>query len=267
MGNPVVVCACPMCERTLKEWDGVRTTGLWNVLEDIGLPLGADNTARTVALHDSCGARGDDDTQAAIRRIAGALGCEIVPTVYDGDASPCCGYGGLTQYANPEVAGEMTEMCLSRTDAPYLTYCMACRDRFARKGRESMHILELVYGTNADHCPDISQKRYNRLGLKQQLLSECWKEELELTEVPFKIEYAPEALADMDHRLILKSDVVQVLTALRETDEAILDAETGVSVTRARLGNVTVWVKFKDIEGGYLVVGAYSHRMTITRRE
>lgn len=267
MGNPVVVCACPMCERTLKEWDGVRTTGLWNVLEDIGLPLGADNTARTVALHDSCGARGDDDTQAAIRRITGALGCEIVPTVYDGDASPCCGYGGLTQYANPEVAGEMTEMCLSRTDAPYLTYCMACRDRFARKGRESMHILELVYGTNADHCPDISQKRYNRLGLKQQLLSECWKEKLELTEVPFKIEYAPEALADMDHRLILKSDVVQVLTALRETDEAILDAETGVSVTRARLGNVTVWVKFKDIEGGYLVVGAYSHRMTITPRE
>ena len=88
-----------------------------------------------------------------------------------------------------------------------------------------------------------------------------------MTEVPFKIEYAPEALADMDHRLILKSDVVQVLTALRETDEAILDAETGVSVTRARLGNVTVWVKFKDIEGGYLVVGAYSHRMTITPRE
>ena len=267
MGNPVVVCACPMCARTLKEWDGLQVVGIWEVLEQIGLPEAADQSARTVALHDSCGARGAADVQGAIRRLAVALGCEIVPTVYDGDASPCCGYGGLTQYANPEVAGEMTDMCLSRTDAPYLTYCMACRDRFARKGRESMHLLELVYGTSADHCPDISQKRYNRLGLKQQLLSECWKEELALTDVPFAIEYTQEALDEMDRRVILKSDVAQVLTALRETDEAVLDAETGISITRARLGNVTVWVKFKDIDGGYQVVGAYSHRMTITPRE
>lgn len=48
-----------------------------------------------------------------------------------------------------------------------------------------MHILELVYGTSADHCPDISQKRYNRLGLKQQLLSELWEEEFAFYEGSF----------------------------------------------------------------------------------
>ena len=67
--------------------------------------------------------------------------------------------------------------------------------------------------------------------------------------------------------MILKSDVAQVLTALRETDEAILDEETGISITRARLGNVTIWVKYKETENGYLVVGAYSHRMGIAPRE
>lgn len=267
MGNPTVICACPTCQKTLEEWEGVTTLGIWNILEEIGLPKAADTAPRKVALHDSCGARGDAATQASIRRLAAALQCDIEETAYEGDASPCCGYGGLTQYTNREVAEEMTEMCLSRTDAPYLTYCMACRDRFARGGRESMHVLELVYGTGADHCPDISQKRYNRLGLKQQLLSELWQEEVETMSVPFEIDYTPEALALMDRRMILKSDVVQVLTALRETDEAVLDAETGISITRARLGNVTIWVKFKDIEGGYQVVGAYSHRMTITPRE
>lgn len=268
LGNPTIVCACPTCQKTLQTFETVTTVGIWQILEEIGLPVSAtQNTLRKVAVHDSCGARGDANTQETIRHLAEAMHCDIVPTVYDGDAAPCCGYGGLTQYANREVASEMTEMCLSRSDAPYLTYCMACRDRFARQGRESMHILELVYGTSADHCPDISQKRYNRLGLKQQLLSELWKEEFAFMNVPFDIQYTPEALRLMDDRMILKSDVAQVLTVLRETEEAVLDEETGLSVTRARLGNVTVWVKYKEIENGYLVVGAYSHRMSIAARQ
>lgn len=266
MGDPTIICACPTCQKTLEAFAATSTVGIWQLLEEIGLPECAQKKSREVALHDSCGARGDVNTQNTIRRLAERLGCNIVPTVYDGDTSPCCGYGGLTQYANREVAHEMAEMCLSRSDAPYLTYCMACRDRFAREGRESMHILELVYGTSADHCPDISQKRYNRLGLKQQLLSELWKEDFAFMDVPFDIQYTPEALRLMNDRMILKSDVAQVLTALRETNEAIFDEETGLSITRARLGNVTFWVKYEEIEDGYLVIGAYSHRMGIAVR-
>lgn len=266
LGNPTIICACPTCQKTLDGFAGMSTVGIWQLLEEIGLPAEAEDTPRVVALHDSCGARGNAATQNVIRDLAAKLHCEIVPTAYEGDTAPCCGYGGLTQYANREVAEEMTAQCLSRSEAPYLTYCMACRDRFARQGRESMHILELVYGTSADHCPDISQKRYNRLGLKQQLLSELWKEEFAFMNVPFEIDYTPEALRQMDDRMILKSDVAQVLTALRETNEAVLDEETGISVTRARLGNVTVWVKYQETDDGYRVVGAYSHRMGIAPR-
>ena len=82
----------------------------------------------------------------------------------------------------------------------------------------------------------------------------------------FTIEYTPEAEEMMDDRMILKSDVLRVLQALRETGEAILDEETGLIVTRARLGNVTFWVKFTETGSGYLVHRAYSHRMTIQNR-
>ena len=44
------------------------------------------------------------------------------------------------------------------------------------------------------------------------------------------------------------------------------DGETGLCVTRARLGNVTFWVKYTETETGYLVHRAYSHRMTIQTR-
>ena len=263
LGNPTVIAGCPTCKKQLSRHE---TRGIWEVLEDIGLPEKAQRTGKPIAIHDACGARGDAETQDSIRRIAQTMGCTVAETEYDRDKSPCCGYGGLTQFTNREVAKKMTDKCLERSDLPYLSYCMACRDRFAREGRESMHLLELVYGTSADHCPDISAKRYNRLSLKNELLKEVWNEEVEAAMLGFTIEYTPEAEVMMDDRMILKTDVIRVLQALRETGEAILDGDTGLCVTRARLGNVTFWVKYTETETVYLIHRAYSHRMTIQTR-
>ena len=263
LGNPTIIAGCPTCK---KQFSRHETAGIWEILEHIGLPEKAKRDHRPIAIHDACGARGDQETQDSIRRIAECLGCAVEETEYSGDKSPCCGYGGLTQFTNREVAKKMTDKCLERSDLPYLSYCMACRDRFAREGRESMHLLELVYGTSADHCPDISAKRYNRLSLKNELLKEVWNEEVTAMDLGFTIDYTPDALDMMDDRMILKSDVTRVLQSLRETGEAILDEETGLIVTRARLGNVTFWVKFTETDTGYLVHRAYSHRMTIHNR-
>jgi len=263
LGNPTVIAGCPTCKKELSRY---KTRGIWEVLEEIGLPEKAKRMERPVAIHDACGARGDAQTQDSIRRIARAMGCTLAETEYSRDKSPCCGYGGLTQYTNREVAKKMTDKCLERSELPYLSYCMACRDRFAREGRESMHLMELVYGTCADHCPDISAKRYNRLALKNELLREVWNEEVESMDLGFTIEYTPEAEAMMDDRMILKTDVIRVLQNLKETGEAVLDGETGLCITRTRLGNVTFWVKYTETETGYLVHRAYSHRMNVTTR-
>ena len=267
LGNPIVIAGCPTCRKELSGHENVELVGIWDILTEIGIPEGARCEDTPVALHDSCGARGDAQTQKTIRSLAEALGCRLVDTPYSGDKSPCCGYGGLTAYANREVAREMTEKCLERSEHPYITYCMACRDRFAREGRETRHILELVYGTNAGSPPDISEKRYNRLVLRRDLLRDIWGEETEEVDVGFKIEYTPEVVRLMDDRMILKSDIIQVLQELRKTGEAILDGETGLCIARARLGNVTFWVKYREIEGGYQVCGAYSHRMNVIRRQ
>ena len=263
LGNPTIIAGCPTCKKQLSRHE---TVGIWDVLENIGLPEKAKRMDRPIAIHDACGARGDIQTQDAIRRIAEKMGCKVEATEYELDKSPCCGYGGLTQFTNREVAKKMTDKCLERSDLPYLSYCMACRDRFAREGRESMHLLELVYGTSADHCPDISEKRYNRLSLRNTLLSEVWNEDVEEVDLGFTIDYTPEAIAMMDDRMILKTDVIRVLQNLKETGEAILDGETGLCVTRARLGNVTFWVKYTETENGYLIHRAYSHRMNVTTR-
>ena len=266
LGDPIVIAGCPSCARELREHGVGRLRGIWEVLEEIGLPEGVRRLERPMALHDSCGARGDADTQASIRRLAEALGVRLTDTPYDRDRSPCCGYGGLTAYANREVAGEMTEKCLERSDEPYLSYCMACRDRFARQGRESRHLLELVYGTDAGAPPDISEKRWNRLTLKRSLLRELWGEESMEEKLDFELNYTAEARQMMDQRMILTDDVIAVLRDFRENGEAIQD-EDGLLVARRRVGNATFWVKFSRTDGGLLVHRAWSHRMNVVKRE
>ena len=266
LGDPILIAGCPSCRKELSSHEGLKLMGIWDILGEIGLPAGAEKLNRPVALHDSCGARGDAHTQAAIRSLAEQLGCELIDTPYSGDRSPCCGYGGLTAYANREVAAEMTDKCLERSDAPYISYCMACRDRFARQGRESRHILELVYGTDAGAPPDISQKRWNRLTLKNELLRDVWHEEPKEMNLPYELNYTEEARRMMDERMILTDDVIAVLDTFRETGEAILDSDTGLLIARRRIGNATFWVSFtRDGEDRYLVHRAYSHRMNIVK--
>ena len=268
LGDPVIIAGCPSCRKELGESVGGEVVGIWDILEQIGLPEGTKRINRPAALHDSCGARGDVHTQQTIRDLASRLGVRIVETEYSGDRSPCCGYGGLTAYANPEVAREITRKALERTDAPYISYCMACRDRFAREGRESRHILELIYGTDAGAPPDISEKRYNRLNLKRELLREFWQEETAEMKLDYELTFTDEARSLMDSRMILTDDVIAVLNGYREHGEAVLDSETGLLIARRRLGNATFWVKFtEDQEQGYTVHGAYSHRMNVVRRE
>ena len=266
LGDPIIIAGCPSCMKQLKESIGAHVIGIWEILREIGLPQQAKGLEIPVAIHDACGARGDAQTQDIIRELLLDMGCTVEDTEYSRDLSPCCGYGGLTAYANKDMAAKMTEKCLERSDAPYITYCMACRDRFAREGRESRHILELLYGANASNMPDISEKRYNRLILKQTLLKNIWNEEPIMEKKDYTVAYTEEAIHMMDERMILKSDVERVLSDYRENQEAILDEETKELVTRSRLGNVTFWVRFVETEDGYLVHRAYSHRMNIMKR-
>ncbi|MGI6193054.1 MAG: pyridine nucleotide-disulfide oxidoreductase/dicluster-binding protein [Christensenellales bacterium] len=262
-GEPKIIAGCPTCQKTLGDSLEKEILGVWDVLNEIGLPETAKKEHQSVAIHDSCGARGNEKTQKAVRTLAQNLGLELIETEYSGDQSPCCGYGGLVSYANREVAHELAQSCVSRSNAPFVTYCMACRDRFAREGHASTHILELVYGSSAENPPDISEKRRNRLRLKNSLLKELWGEDEMEKDWGFALTITEEARLQMDDRMILDSDVYAVMQAYRESGDAVLDSETNLLITRHRIGNVTFWVKFEEKEDGYIVRGAYSHRMIV----
>ena len=264
LGNPKIITACPTCTKTLTRLG--ECTGVWDVLLEIGLPADAPHAVGEVTLHDACGARGDAHTQRAVRGLAGKLGCSVAEPAYSGERAPCCGYGGLAGFAKPEVAAEMTAFALEGTAGVQLTYCMGCRDRYARAGAESAHILELVYGAAAGAPPGISEKRRNRLELRRRLLRNIWGEDEMDVPLDFRLEITGEARALMEERMVLDTDVVSVMRAYHASGEAVLENDTGLLVTRLRIGNVTFWVKFTEDADGYTVHRVYSHRMTIETR-
>ena len=230
LGNPTIITACPTCQKTLREAGIGECRGIWDVLLELGLPEGAPTACGEAVIHDACGARGDAATQNAVRELVSKLGCRITEPAHTLDRSDCCGYGGLAGYAKPEVAADYTKAALEGCEGLQLTYCMGCRDRYARHGAESAHILELIYASPAGDPPGISEKRKNRLTLKQRLLRDIWKEDTHMAPRGYKIEYTPEVKELMEQRMVLESDIETVMQAYREGGEAIYEADTGLRI-------------------------------------
>ncbi len=266
LGDPVIISGCPTCSKTLQE-HFPEVIGLWDVLAEKGLPEGHAVLQKEVIIHDACGARNDEKTQNAVRDIVRQLGGDIKETEYSGNRTSCCGYGGLVSYVNREAADDMAQECLKTdSEASYVTYCMACRDRLRRQGADAVHYSELVYGTGADDMPDLSAKRRNRLKLKQTLLKEIWKEEIMEEKVPFTCEISDEVKQKMEDRMILESDLLQTIAAYRKDRRAVLNEADHTLTAMHRIGNVSFWVRFLEQDDHYTILSAYSHRMQVRVR-
>lgn len=261
--EPEMIVACPSCMNVFRQYTVMEPTGIWDILNEIGLPHNAGQEAGCFTIHDSCGARGDRQIQNAVRQLIRMAGGEPAEAAYARDESPCCGYGGLTAYANPELGDKMSEFFVLAKSKRYISYCMACKDRFRKAGADSLHILELVYGRDETKPPGLSGRRNNRLQLKAKLLKTVWGEEVPMKEYDFVVHVDEALMAQMEERMILMDDIYQVFRCMRESGNEVLEVATGFLSTSARIGNVTFWVKYQETADGYCLKGAYSHRMTV----
>ena len=264
LGHPQVITACPTCYEVFKNHlPNFMVKGIWQVLLEIGLPPDGQSEHHLLAIHDACSTRYDSATQTAIRQLAKQCGCQLEELAYHHETTPCCGFGGLTAYANKQVAQEMVSQRIAQSPLAYLTYCVNCRDRFAAQGKEAVHLLELVYGRRKQAVPTASARRYNRLKLRQELLQDLWGEEVEQVPDEPKITLDEGLEEILEERLILESDLQAVLKNAQTEQNVLEDTASGQLYTSCRLGNVTFWVVYSETAEGYLVHNAYSHRMVI----
>ena len=254
------------------------------MLEDIGLPTPAPGSApldparkdaadMTLAVHDPCTTRSDEGVQDAVRRLIAKLGVRAVELGYARGTTTCCGYGGLMKFANPEVADRVVRRRIAENDADYVTYCAMCRDEFSARGKRSLHVLDLVYGTaGADPAgrrgPTFSQRHENRARLKAEVLRNVWGEHVADGGQHMKLVISPEVQALMEKRMILLEEVETVIAHAEASGEKIEDGASGHLIASHRPVSVTYWVEY-SAEGsgepsGFVVHNVYSHRMDVS---
>jgi Fe-S oxidoreductase len=286
LGRPVFVCACMTCIKMLaKLLPEIETVSLYALLAETGLPDKRQIPFSQALIFDPCSALPDSPAAAAarsaVRTLLTASGVTPAPDDPDPCRKACCGFGGHIYPANPDVYDRVTKDRAAASPLPYVTYCSNCNDIFRRQGKESVHILALLFGDSGARQsapPTVTGIRRGRERLKVLLLQEFLGEDAGDSRLRGNdsggkpandndVSFLPidDALREkMDRALILEDDLLSVIAHARAGDCELLDDETGVLTAHRRIGAVTYWVQYRDEDGGIRLVNAYSHRLVIT---
>lgn len=270
MGKPTLILACSSCYQVFSTYyPDISVTSFWEIFDRHGPQSFTGRRAvGKLAVHDPCATRYEAGIQDAVRRILIKLGCEVEELPYSREKTECCSYGGLMWLANRPVAEQTVQRRIHESPNDYVTYCAMCRELFARRGKRTLHLLDLVYGDGNPEAPALgySQRRENRARLKERLLRELWSERVP-EQHPYELIrlVIPEAVkALLEERLILVEDLQKVIEHAERTGKRMINPSNGHSLASLRPASVTYWVEYSPEEGGsYLVHNAYSHRMQI----
>lgn len=272
LGKPKIIAACPSCMETLhKAIPEADITSLWSLLCQNRENLKPVLPKTITALQDPCSARHNDKLLTDIRILLSGLEIEFTEPELSGLHTECCGFGGLLSNANESLSKKVAEHRASKLDGDAITYCAMCRDLLAKTGKRCFHLLDILFPSAdtdpaARTAPRYSERRENRVRLKEQMLGNIWKE----TPTPrpdyesIKVSFTEEAEKLMEERRILVSDIKKTIEAVQKTGKVLENTETGHKLIYYRPVIVTYWVEYEMTdEKTYLVHRVWSHRMKI----
>lgn len=275
LGKPVVITACPTCYMVFKKHlPELTVQALLPLVEKLGLPekvLAQKPLPKNLrlAIHDSCTTRYESELQDSVRRIATSLGCQVEELPANRKLTQCCGFGGLMQVSNMDLAHQVADRRTSESQLDYLVYCSMCRDNFSQRGKPTYHLLDLLFaGSHGKIGPrpatGWSERHDNRARLKADILKEVWGEDTEgpATEISLKI--APETRQLMEDSLILEADLRDVVAYAEQTGNKLLNRANGHFMASHKPGHVTFWAEYSLADGCATIYDTYCHRLEIT---
>ncbi len=147
-----VYTACPNCALQLRELDAAQVLPIWSILDANLRPEDVERQAgQACFLHDPCPMRQDGAEQAAVRSLLKKAGVSAGLPEHSGPNTRCCGNFHMLRATDPEKSEKMRRSRLAELpeDKPIASYCEGCLDAFRSAGRETIHLLELLFGKSA----------------------------------------------------------------------------------------------------------------------
>jgi hypothetical protein len=278
LGKPQIILACSTCYKIFKEnVKEANIVSLWGVLDEYGLPgeCASLKSDTAFALHDPCTTRYESQLQTNVRNLLQKLGQPFSELNTKREYAECCGFGGLLQNANPDLAKTFTKRLAAQSLADYITYCAVCRDNLAGAGKRTIHMLDLIFRKDGEpdpaerKRPGWSQRQENRLRLKDELLAEFWakdqKHRKDYEEIELNISSAVWQI--LEDRRILASDIKAVIHNAETEGQKFFNPDTAHFKSSLKLYNTTFWVEYMPSDDGFIIFNAYSHRMVVSAKE
>jgi Fe-S oxidoreductase len=274
LGKPTIVLACATCAKLFAAFlpDAPRVS-VYELLAGAGAPSATGAAPASpfpdMAVFDPCAARGDDQMQAAVRRLARAAGTSLEELP---ERNRCCGHGGLMRVANPGLYNEITLNRAAASDKPYLVYCANCREVFASRQKACAHVLDVFLGLDTGAgVPTLEQKRDNSLRVKKELMKRLRDTDFEpdvhawdgLTLI-----ISADLQRDLDRKLISAADLREAVWLAETSGDVFVDAATGTRLASMVKPVITYWVEYREAAPDtYEVLSAYYHRMRFQQGE
>ena len=273
MGSPLLLVACSSCFHIFKKYyPDLNLKSLWVYLNELDLNLPELSEKRiSVSIQDPCTTRYEREIQDSVRQLIEKTGIQIEELSLNREHTECCSYGGNMWLANRDLAKKVVERRINQNSLDYITYCAMCRDFFAKSGKETLHLLDLLFHSESlterkvRAMPDFSFRHENRARLKNKLLKTLWGDLIMKPEPYEKIKLI---LTDnvrklLEDRMILVEDIQKVIEYAERTQNKLQNSTNGNYLAHYCPTRVTYWVEYRSNDEGYEVITAYCHRMSI----
>ncbi|MDY0094119.1 MAG: FAD-dependent oxidoreductase [Candidatus Vecturithrix sp.] len=267
LGSPTVIFACPTCKQMFQTYlPDIPGQFLYQVIKEKSLQSIKKFTAETASVFDPCASRYEPVLQQTIRQLAANAGFTLEPLPMEGKMAECCSYGGQVSIAHPPYASHIVQRRISQTMHPYITYCSNCRDIFAKSGKQTWHILDVIFGLDDENHaqPTVSERRDNRLRLKHQILKKFWNETTLMDKPEKTLILSPELKEKLNKDLMLESDLLTVVEHCEQSGSKLFDPEKETFTGHRQIGSMTYWVEYRIQPDDQIeILNGYCHRMKI----
>lgn len=270
-GKAVFILSCPNCAQMLENSaPEIKTVSIWNIMAEFIAERPQRNLG-TVSVFDPCASKYDPKTQQNVRALIRSSGYEIKELECAWEWARCCGYGGLAYSSNPGLVERIASHNIKLGELEFVTYCSNCRDSFAGHKKPSRHVFDILFfdddSRKLREPPDLTQRRKNRVSLKEKLsnLTEGLKFEAKMKPYDdIELTMSTEVKNKLNHRLILEDNIKQLIYDAEMSGTYLYCEEDDVYTAHQQQGKITFWAQYKKLaESGYLLLNAYLHRLQI----
>ena len=268
IGKPTIIFSCTTCrqmfDKYLPEIEGVF---IYELMAEWGIDIEHNVKDEVISVFDPCTSRHEPKLQLAVRTLAKEAKYNLKPLPHEGKHARCCSWGGQVSIANPLYSKEVVKARISEGDKPYLAYCANCRDIFAQAGKPAYHIFDILFNLNDSSrpSPTFTQRRKNRILLKNRILKKFWNYEADMVseEIKIKLYISSELKHKINNENILEEDLEAIIEHCENTGRKLLDPKTKHFIGHMKVDNMTFWVEYAPMDGGFEIFNAYGHRMSI----